>query len=244
MRLLLGSGGLRTPERLQAWIDALDAFLGDVESFLFIPYAVQDHDASLQRFVELGLAAGRRVEGIHRASDAQQAVESAEAIFISGGNSFRLLHQLYEFKLIDVIRQHAREGVPYMGISAGSNMACPTLMTTNDMPIVQPPSFEALNLLPIQINPHYFAGPTLIQQPDGPPMPYGGETRDDRLREFHEMNTLPVLGLWEGGILHVEGNDWRLEGCAGARLFMRGAAAQDLEVGDKVHVPTQSYTAP
>src|SRR5262249_675444 len=148
------------------------------------------------------------------------------AIYVGGGNTFRLIDALYRFDLLDIIRERVRAGVPYVGVSAGCNVACPTMMTTNDMPIVQPASFKALGLVPFQVNPHYYTGMNWVKTLTPSPSPGGrgeqsvgpvgeqreprgsheefiehfGETRDERLNQFHEMNDTPIVGLWEGGI--------------------------------------------
>jgi dipeptidase E len=131
--------------------------------------------------------------------------------------------------LLGLIRERVRAGMPYVGISAGTNLACPTIRTTNDMPIVQPASLDALGLVPFQINPHWFDGPIHVRQGEGF-LPYGGETRDDRLREFLEENERPVLAIAEGGILRVEATTATLL-VAPARLFRRGRAPEDLAPG-------------
>jgi dipeptidase E len=231
MRLLLGSGGFSTPERRQGWNRELDDFLGPVKNLLFIPYALAEHDPYVAKMIEIGFHAGRQLEGIHKAKDPLIAVEQAEAIYIGGGNSFRLLNSLYQFKLIERIRDRVqREDIPYIGISAGTNMACPTIKTTNDMPIVAPPSLDALNLISFQINPHYFSGPIYMKTAEGM-IQYGGETRDDRIHQFHEDNNVPVLGLWEGSILRVEESKVTLSGTSGARLFRRGEKELDFSPG-------------
>jgi dipeptidase E len=153
----------------------------------------------------------------------------------AAANSFRLLDKLYEVGLLDVIRRRVNEGLPFMGVSAGSNMACPTLMTTNDMPIVQPPSFKALGLVSFQINPHYFSGRTWVHAGEEL-QEHFGETRDDRIAEFHEMNDLPVIGLREGGILRIEGEDHCLLG-APARLFVKGREPVDIDPGGHIWPP-------
>lgn len=226
MRLLLGSGGLSTEERRAHWRTSLDAFLGTVSRLLFVPFALADHDRYLARVTELRLDAGRTLVGLHREPDARRAVEEAQAVFVGGGNSFRLLDRVQRLGLLGLLRERVRAGLPYVGVSAGTNLACPTIRTTNDMPIVQPVSLDALGLVPFQINPHWFDGPIHVQTPAGF-QPYGGETRDDRLREFLEENDRVVLAIGEGGVLKVEGGTATLTG-APARLFRRGAAPQDL----------------
>ncbi|HLN29253.1 MAG TPA: dipeptidase PepE [Gemmataceae bacterium] len=227
MRLLLGSGGFRTEERRARLTGQMQSFFGNIERLLFIPYARNDHDRYIEDLVEKGLHAGYALDGIHQRADPRKAVQDASAIYVGGGNTFRLLAALYRFDLLEMIRQRVQAGVPYLGVSAGTNVACPTIMTTNDMPIVYPPSFQALGLVPFQINPHYFAGQTHIKRSDGF-QEHFGETRDQRINEFHEMNDTPVVGLWEGGILHIEEGKVTLV-AAPARIFRKGQEPVDVE---------------
>jgi dipeptidase E len=188
--------------------------LDGVARVLFIPHALKDHAVYAAKaraaFEEIGFG----LDSLHEAADALRAVESAEAVFCGGGNTFRLLDSLYRMELLPVIGRRVSQGMPYTGASAGSNLACPTIRTTNDMPIVEPPSFDALRLVSFQINPHYLD-----------PLPgstHMGETRETRIREFHEENEVPVVGLREGAILRVEDESVELRGRAGARIFRRG----------------------
>ncbi len=229
MRLLLGSGGYRTEERIRFLAEQMRAFFGPIRRLLFVPYALADHDGYVSKLIEKGLGAGYRLDGIHRHADPVRAVREAPALFVGGGNTFRLLSELYRHGLLGPIRGRVRAGVPYLGISAGCNVACPTIKTTNDMPITQPPSLDALGLVPFQVNPHYFGGATWLRDGDGFREHYG-ETRDERLKEFHEMNDTPVVGLWEAGLLRVEGGRVRLLG-APARVFRKGLAPADVEPG-------------
>jgi dipeptidase E len=162
--------------------------------------------------------------GVHRAPEPRQAIEEAEAVFVGGGNTFRLLRSLQQLGLLEPVRRRVLEGsLRYMGASAGTNLACPTLRTTNDMPIVQPASFEAFGLVPFQVNPHYLDAV--------PGSTHMGETRERRIEEFLEDNDVPVLGLREGAWLRRRGAQLRLDGLAGARLFRRGQPPQELEPG-------------
>lgn len=151
------------------------------------------------------------------------ALQGAEAIFIGGGNTFRLLKALYGYNLLGVIRERVGNGMRYMGSSAGINVAGPTIRTTNDMPIVQPPSFDALGLVPFQLNPHY-----LDADPNSTHM---GETREERLLQFLEENETPVIGLREGAILRIENGTSELLGAKGARIFRRKLTPVEVSAG-------------
>jgi dipeptidase E len=227
--LLLSTSAIHGSGYMEYCADDVTGHLGDVRRVLFVPYALQDRDAYAAkvraRFTELGY----ELDSIHQSQargGPRAAVRSAEAIFIGGGNTFRLLSELYAHDVLDAIRERVDSGVPYMGSSAGSNVACITIKTTNDMPIVYPPSFDALALVPFNINPHYL-------DPD-PASTHMGETRETRLREFHEMNDPPVVGLREGAILRIEGPAVTLIGRTGARLFRKGAAPVEHVPGDRL----------
>jgi dipeptidase E len=229
VRILLGSGGFRTEERVANLRRRLIAHFGPVAEVLFIPYAHHDHDKYVHMMAERGYDAGYELVGIHRCANPRDAVANADAIYVGGGNTFRLLNALYQNDLLDAIRARVRAGVPYVGVSAGSNVACPTMQTTNDMPIVQPPSFAALGLVPFQINAHYYAGMNWVKHGETF-IEHFSETRDDRLREFHEMNDTPVVGLFEAGILLCDGALVQL--CdAPARIFRKGQPPLDAEPG-------------
>jgi dipeptidase E len=228
----LASGGFRTEERVTFLRAQMRAFFGNAKRLLFVPYALKDHDRYQQMLVEKKLDGGYALDGIHESAKPEAAVEKAEAIYVGGGNTFRLLSELYRLRLLDVIRQRVRSGMPYLGISAGSNVACPTIKTTNDMPIIQPPSLDALGLVPFQVNPHYFTGQTHVKCDEGYRELFN-ETRDDRIREYHEMNDLPVIGLWEGGVLHVDNERVMLHGSAG-RIFRKGLEPVDVQSGARL----------
>lgn len=203
------------------------ATLAGAGRVLFVPFALRDRDryaaSARERLGRMGFA----VDSLHEAGEdpaaARRMVEEAEAVFTGGGNSFRLLATLYRLELLGPLRERALAGAPYLGSSAGSNLACPTVRTTNDMPIVEPPSLTALGLVPFQINPHYL-------DPD-PASTHQGETREERIREYLEENDLPVVGLREGAMLDVEDERMTLRGSAGARLFRRGAEPEELAPG-------------
>ena len=201
-------------------------FLGDVKRVLFVPFALYDRDAyaatARDRFARMGY----ELSSLHDAGDPLRAVADTQAIFVGGGNTFRLLKTLYDRELLTPIRQRVANGMPYIGSSAGSNIAAPTIKTTNDMPIVQPPSFDALGLVSFQINPHYL-------DPD-PNSKHMGETREKRLQEFLEENDTPVLGLREGAIARCENGRITLKGSTGARIFRRGLDPVETLPGDRL----------
>ena len=242
MRVLLGSGGFRTPERIAFLRKQMRSFFGNVGRLLFLPYALADHDGYVALMKERGIDAGYALDGIHRHADPVAALEDAPAVFVGGGNTFRLLAELYQRGLLDVLRRRVRAGMPYLGVSAGTNVACPTIRTTNDMPIAWPPSLDALGLVPFQVNAHYYTGYNYVKHGDAY-VEHFGETRDDRLREFHEMNATPVIGLEEGGTLWCEGGAVRLAG-ASARLFRQGMPAVDVEAGADLAVMIRIPTGP
>lgn len=189
-------------------------FLGSVSRVLFIPFALADHGDYAARARQKFAALGYELDSIHEAADKPKAVNDAQSVFIGGGNTFRLLKALYDLDILDPIKQRVEAGMPYIGSSAGSNVAGPTIRTTNDMPIVEPPSFDALGLVSFQINPHY-----LDPLPDSTHM---GETREERILQFLEENETPVVGLREGAMVRVENGVATLKGSTGGRIFRRG----------------------
>ena len=232
MSILLGSGGFRTPDRIASLAAAMREHFGDRRRLLFVPFAVADHDGYVRILSERGLDAGYELDGLHRHADPLAAVMRADGVFVGGGNTFRLLTALYRLGLLDPLRGRVRGGMPYLGVSAGCNVACPTIKTTNDMPIVQPPSLDALGLVPFQVNPHYYTGQNYVRHGESF-VEHFSETRDDRLREFHEENETPVVGLWEAGLLHCDGGRVTLSG-APARVFRRGQPAVDVQPGTEL----------
>jgi len=192
---------------------------------LFVPYALYDRDTYAATARTRLASLGFEVDSLHEAPAPRRAVAAAEAVFIGGGNTFRLLKELYDTGALEALRHRIGEGMPYMGTSAGTNMACPTIRTTNDMPIVEPPSFEAIGAIPFQINPHYL-------DPD-PGSTHKGETREQRITEFLEENDIPVVGLREGSLLRVEGDAVELRGPLPARLFRRGHDPEEHDPGTR-----------
>jgi len=229
MRLLLLSNSKNVGQTyLEHAADTIQDFFAGIRTALFVPYAGvrvtwNDFTATVRaKFAEFGV----EIEGIHIASDPVAAVRAAEAIVVGGGNTFHLLKALHERGLVEAIAERVRAGVPFAGWSAGSNVACPTIRTTNDMPIVEPPTLDAMRLVPFQINPHYL---------DAHPAGHGGETREERILEFIEANPgVTVVGLREGSILRLEGDLLTLLGAKTARIFLKGVAPREIAPGEAI----------
>ncbi len=194
--------------------------MGEARRVIFIPYALADRAAYAEKATARFARMGLQCRSIDEFGNPAAALDAADAIFVGGGNTFRLLKALHELGLVEEIRRRVQQGMIYMGASAGSNVACPTIRTTNDMPIVEPPTLRALNLFPWQINPHY-----MDADPDSRHM---GETREERLLQFLEENEGPVIGLREGAMLSVKAGTVLLKGLRGARIFRRNHAPEEL----------------
>jgi dipeptidase E len=224
LRLLLLSN---STEHGQGYLDhampAILDFLGPVRRLVFVPFALRDREAYTGRVRSRFEREGIDVRGVRPEGAEAAVVEAAVALFVGGGNTFRRLETLQRTGLLAAIRRRARRGTPYLGASAGTNVAAPTIKTTNDMPIVQPASFAALDLVPFQINPHYV-------DPD-PSSRHMGETREERLREFLEENDAVVVALREGAWLRVEERGATLGGLRGARIFRRGRDPEEVSPG-------------
>lgn len=223
-RLLLLSNGTPPGGQLfdHAWA-ALVEVLNGARRLVFVPFARAAHDTYTGVIAGALAPLGVEVVGAHVGPSPRETVAAADAVFVGGGNSFRLLDALQRHGLVDLIRDRVGEGMPYIGSSAGTNMACPSLRTTNDMPIIQPRSFAALDLVPFQINPHFPAEASAVNV---------GETREQRIVEFLEENDVPVVGLCEGSWIEVAGDIARLGGVADGWLFRRGHEPRHLAVGD------------
>ncbi|MXN91247.1 dipeptidase PepE [Flavobacterium sp. Sd200] len=205
---------------------ALQEHFKGCTSLVFIPYARPggiSHEAYTERVVAYFAKLGISVKGLHEFEHPTQALTDAQAVFTGGGNTFLLVTQLYKNGVMAALEQAIKTGTPYLGTSAGSNICGLTMQTTNDMPIVYPPSFKTLGAINFNLNPHY-----LDPQPDSQHM---GETRETRIKEFHAFNTPPVLGLREGSWLEVNGNTVILKGSLQARLFRQGKEPVELEAG-------------
>ncbi len=192
---------------------------------LFVPYAVVDHDAYTERMRGRLAPYGCTVTGMHTVADPLAALHDCDVVYVGGGNTFRLLKTVRELGVIETIRERVGTGaLRYMGSSAGSNLATPTIKTTNDMPILDPHGFEALGLVDFQINPHFVEA-----DPDSTHM---GETREQRIAEFHEENATPVVGLPEGALIRVRAGRTVLGGKTGAVVFLRDQAPLRVGPGD------------
>jgi dipeptidase E len=225
LRLLLLSNSTQHGARYldHAMAEILD-LLGPVRRLLFVPFALHDRAGYAAKFRERLAEVGVAVDELAADASGRDQIERAEAVFGGGGNTFRLLDTMYRHDFIAPLAERARAGMPYLGASAGINLACPTIRTTNDMPIVQPRSFDALGLVPFQINPHY-----LDPEPGSAHM---GETRAQRIEEFLEENDRVVVGLREGGWIRTDQRGTRLGGLAGARIFRRGREPEERAPGD------------
>jgi dipeptidase E len=228
MRLLLISNSTNAGEGyLEYAIPYIRSFIGNQKGkALFIPYAAVSFsfDAYFYKVREKLQGSGLELDSIHTCEDPVNAVQLADFIIIGGGNTFHLLNSLQLNGLIDVIVRRVKQGIPYIGWSAGANVACPTIGTTNDMPVIEPESFKALNLVPFQINPHY-----LDTHPEG----HAGETREARILEYIELNSNRyVIGLREGSILQIEGQKIMLLGGKKIRVFKNGMTALELKAKD------------
>lgn len=226
-RLLIASTStLHGGGYLEYLLPELKKFFCGKKTLLFIPYARPggiSHDDYTNRVRQAFATIGMDVNGLHEFGNPVRAINKAEAIFTGGGNTFLLVAQLYKHKLMDVLAQTAKNGTPYLGSSAGSNIAGLTMQTTNDMPIVYAPDFRTLGLVPFNLNPHYLDADRQSK--------HMGETRETRIQEFHQFNSIPVLGLREGSWLEVEGEKMTLKGELSARLFRQGQEAVGLDAG-------------
>ncbi|XP_045471241.1 probable alpha-aspartyl dipeptidase [Harmonia axyridis] len=225
--LLLSSSNVHGFSYLEYAANDIKEFLKkhNVQEVLFIPYALKDHDLYLKKVKDVFTSWGLQMTGIHESKNPVESVKSAKSVFVGGGNTFLLLKSLYDNKLVDLIRSRVmNEGMLYIGTSAGTNVSTKSIHTTNDMPIVYPPSFDALNLVPFNINPHY-----VDPEPDSK---HKGETREERIMQYLETDHAKVvLGLREGSTLLIDGDKAVLKGLKNARIFVKGAEPQEVEVG-------------
>ncbi|MGL2963045.1 dipeptidase PepE [Flavobacterium sp. RSB2_4_14] len=209
---------------LEYLLPTLEIHFKDCAEILFVPYARPggiSHD-DYTSTVRLAFAKiNKSVKGLHEFKNPIEGIQNAEGIFTGGGNTFLLVTQLYENKVMEVLAKVVENGTPYLGSSAGSNIAGLTMQTTNDMPIIYPPSFKTLGLLPFNLNPHYLDADLQSK--------HMGETRETRIKEFHAFNTIPVVGLREGSWLEVTGTKIMLKGNLTARIFKQNETPTEVE---------------
>jgi len=229
MKLLLLSNSTNAGEEYLGWPHAiLKEFLSkhNIRKCLFVPYAgvIINFNDYTERVKSVFALLGCELESVHSMADPVKAVQESSCIIAGGGNTFRLVQLMHENKLMEPIRQKVINGTPFIGWSAGSNIACPSMKTTNDMPIVQPGSLETLNLIPFQINPHYL---------DVHPEDHGGETREQRIIEFLELNRgITVVGLREACVLYYEYGHLFLKGSRPMRVFRYHTVPVEYEQGE------------
>jgi len=227
--IIASTSTLHIGEYLDYLLPELEVLFKKCKTILFIPFARPNgisHDEYTSR-VQLAFAKiDKKISGIHEFEDASNAIKTAEGIFTGGGNTFLLVSQLYKNNIMKALADVVKEGTPYLGTSAGSNICGLTMQTTNDMPIVYPPSFQTLGLIPFNLNPHYL-DPDLQSK-------HMGETRETRINEFHSFNNAPVLGLREGSWLIINGDTIILKGILSARLFRKNQLAVEIESGTDI----------
>ncbi len=225
--IIASTSSLHGSTYLEYLLPELEKFFGHTEEILFLPYARPSgisYEAYTDKVREALSKIGKSVVGIHECSNPALAIRQSKAIFVGGGNTFLLVKTLYDFQLLDALREAVQHGTAYLGTSAGSNILGMSMQTTNDMPIVYPPSFDTLGLIPFNINPHYL-------DPDVNSS-HQGETRETRIKEFHVWNDIPVIGLREGSWLVVQGRQIVLKGKLSARLFRKDKAPVEIETGN------------
>jgi dipeptidase E len=224
--IIASTSTLHGGEYLEYLLPELEHHFKDCNTILFVPYARPggiSHDEYTDKVKSAFAGIGKAVVGLHEFDDPAAAIQQADGIFTGGGNTFLLVTQLYKNKVMNILAETVKNGTPYLGSSAGSNITGLTMQTTNDMPIIYPPDFRTLGLIPFNLNPHYLDADLQSK--------HMGETRETRIKEFHAFNTLPVLGLREGCWLDVKGDKIVLKGALSARLFRQNAEPEELASG-------------
>lgn len=214
--IIASTSTLHEDSYLEYLLPTLQVHFKNCKSILFIPYARPggiSHDEYTQKAAQAFATINIKLQGIHEFESPESALKNAEGIFTGGGNTFLLVTQLYKNNIMQLLSETVKNGTPYLGTSAGSNICGLSMQTTNDMPIIYPPSFQTLGLIPFNLNPHYL-DPDLNSK-------HMGETRETRIKEFHAFNSIPVLGLREGSWLEVKGEKITLKGSLQARLFLQ-----------------------
>lgn len=234
MKILLGSGGIRTEERRNLFFHLMKENFEGCKKVIFIPYASRDYDEYTNSVKEMFSHLEFEIIGIHELDNPLVELEKMEGIYVGGGNTFSLVQKLHEKEIIEVIRRKVlNNGIPYAGVSAGANVACPTMQTTNDMPIDLVPSFETFGIVPFQINPHYHPGGIWWKENDEL-REHFGETRKRRIEEFHNFNDTPVIGLYEGSFLICNKNEIELQGNKAA-IIIKGTEIKTISPNKKMN---------
>jgi len=224
--IIASTSTLHGGDYLEYILPELQLHFQNCKTILFIPFARPggiSHDDYTAKVRQAFSKINREVKGLHEFENPAEAINQAEGIFTGGGNTFLLVTQLYKFNVMTVLADAVKNGIPYLGTSAGSNITGLSMQTTNDMPIIYPPSFQTLGLIPFNLNPHYLDPDTNSK--------HMGETRETRIKEFHQFNSVPVLGLREGSWLEVKGEKTTLKGTLTARLFKQDQIPEELESG-------------
>ena len=234
MKILLGSGGIRTEERRNLFFHLMKENFEGCKKVIFIPYASRDYDEYTNSVKEMFSHLEFEIVGIHELDNPLVELAKMEGIYVGGGNTFSLVQKLHEKEIIEIIRRKVlNNGIPYAGVSAGANVACPTMQTTNDMPIDLVPSFETFGIVPFQINPHYHPGGIWWKENDEL-REHFGETRERRIEEFHNFNDTPVIGLYEGSFLICNENEIELQGNKAA-IIIKGAEIKTISPNKKMN---------
>ena len=234
MKILLGSGGIRTEERRNLFFNLMKENFEGCKKVIFIPYASRDYDEYTNSVKEMFSHLEFEIIGIHELDNPLVELEKMEGIYVGGGNTFSLVQKLHEKEIIEVIRRKVlNNGIPYAGVSAGANVACPTMQTTNDMPIDLVPSFETFGIVPFQINPHYHPGGIWWKENDEL-REHFGETRKRRIEEFHNFNDTPVIGLYEVSFLICNENEIELQGNKAA-IIIKGTEIKTISPNKKMN---------
>ena len=234
MKILLGSGGIRTEERRNLFFHLMKENFEDCKKVIFIPYASRDYDEYTNSVKEMFSHLEFEIIGIHELENPLVELEKMEGIYVGGGNTFSLVQKLHEKEMLEVIRRKVlNNGIPYAGVSAGANVACPTMQTTNDMPIDLVPSFETFDIVPFQINPHYHPGGIWWKE-NNELREHFGETRKRRIEEFHNYNDTPVIGLYEGSFLICNDDGIELRGNKAA-IIIKGAEIETISPNKKMN---------
>lgn len=222
--ILASTSTLHGQEYLEYLLPEIASLFEGKQEVVFIPFARPGgitHYNYTKRVQKVFETIKIKIKGLHEFPDPVQALQEAEGIFTGGGNTFLLVEKLYRNKIISTLEKTIKKGIPYLGTSAGTNIAGLTMQTTNDMPIIYPPSFKTLGIVPFNINPHYL-DPDINST-------HKGETRETRIREFHTINTHPVVGLREGSWLEIKGDKISLKGTLTARIFKADKLPYEIE---------------